>query len=224
MGLAYDASLDRQVAGILRGMEVLLSLILAGFAAAPVWWAVWMHRHPRPLRRPGAAWVGFAGAILFCWLGSTGMYLWFLAPKDAPEGHPLGAPIFLAVCALALILYVVGSTLSWRAKHSARKWSAELGLATGRRWWPNWLALLGCVFIAPAVVLVIVGAVILVVASGSWTQDQVDSYMYPAMIVAGVVMAVGVIYYFFVRDYLMDRETRRLSTSNRNYLAEGDDS
>lgn len=204
-------------------MTVLLVIALAAFATSPLWWVWWLRRHPRPLRKPGSAWVGLAGAMVVCWLGVLGLYL--LQTDPATVGHPRATNITLAVIAIALVVGVIGSTLNWRAEHTARKRDAALGLATGRRWWPDWIAALGTIFGGPLLAVIAGGVVVAVVESSSpttLTTDEVNSYMFPALIIAGILMTAGIIYYFGIRDPLRKREAKRLSASNRDYLATED--
>lgn len=120
-------------------MTVLAAALFGVLALSPVWLAWWVRRHPRPLRKPGAAWVGLSVTIATCWLGVLGFYLFFVRTDTASGGHPLAAIITLVVLALAVVLGITGSTILWRAERSAQTRNAALGLATGRRWWPNWL-------------------------------------------------------------------------------------
>lgn len=165
-------------------MTVLAAAVFGVLALSPVWLAWWVRRHPRPLRKPGAAWVGLSVTIATCWLGVMGFYLFFVRTDTASGGHPLAAIITLVVLALAVVLGITGSTILWRAERSARTRNAALGLATGRRWWPNWLALLGCVILAPALVVIAGVALTAIVDSASatpLTTDQVNSYMFPTI-------------------------------------------
>jgi hypothetical protein len=160
-------------------------------------------------------------AIAACWFGVFGLYVLALGP-DSDAGHPLATTIALVVIALAAGVAITGSTIAWRATHTARKRDAQLGLATGRRWWPGWLVGLSCLFVVPGL-LITAGAVATGIAESAsptpLTQAQVNEYMTPAMIAAGVAAFAGFVYIFGIRDYLRERETRRLRDANRDYLA-----
>jgi len=164
--------------------------------------------------------VGLAGAAVVSWVGVLGLYLLQAEPTTA--GHPRATNITLAVIATALVVGVIGSTLNWRAEHTARKRDAALGLATGRRWWPDWIAAPGAIFGGPTLAVIAGGIVVAVAESASpttLTTDGVNSYMFPALIIAGILMTAGLIYYFGIRDHLKEREAKRLSAANRDYLA-----
>lgn len=209
-------------------MTVIAAAFFGVLALSPVWLAWWVRRHPRPLRKPGAAWVGLSVTIATCWLGVMGFYLFFVRTDTASGGHPLAAIITLVVLALAVVLGITGSTILWRAERSAQTRNAALGLATGRRWWPNWLALLGCVILAPALVMIAGVALTAIVDSASatpLTTDQVNSYTFPTIAIAGIVMIAGLVYFYVLRDGLKSREAERLRRWNQDYLdnRQGDD-
>lgn len=81
---------------------------------------------------------------------------------------------------------------------------------------------MGCIFGAPTLVVIAAAIVVAVTESASptpLTTDQVNSYMFPGLAIAGIVMTAGLLYFFGIRDHLKERESQRLSAWNRNYLA-----
>lgn len=127
--------------GSLPDMAVLHAVLLLGpLAATLLWWARWLQHHPRPLRKPGAVWDRFAAAIVIGWFGGLVLYLATTEPDTPGEGHPLAMTTTLVIIAIAIAAWITSSTLSWRSERSARTRDAALGLATSRRWWPDWLA------------------------------------------------------------------------------------
>ncbi len=210
-------------------MAVLHAVLLLGpLTAAPLWWVRWLHRHPRPLRKPGAAWVGFAAAIAVGWFGGLVLYLAIIEPESTGEGHPLAMKTTLAICGIAIIAWIAGSTLSWRDARSARRRDAQLGLTAGHRWLPDWLAGLLCIFGAPAAVIIawMAAAAVAESISPTSTQEQFNGRVFPSFITAGTIMTAGLIYFYLIRPALKKRETQRLSSSNRSYLdteSPGDD-
>ncbi|MBE7195682.1 MAG: hypothetical protein INR66_24800 [Gordonia polyisoprenivorans] len=199
-------------------MQVIVILFVAAIAAGPLWCAIWYRRKKKKRElKPGATWFIVAVGLISGWVGSTYLYM-MSTPRDSLPRF-LTYALFVVV-ALAMICALTGSTIHWNSQRTARRRNIELGLDAGRAWWPTWLVWAITIFFAPlAVVLAGMLVTFIIDAHSSMSQEDIDSYIFPTLIAAGAVEAVGLIYVMFVRDWLKSRETQRLTQANRTHLA-----
>ena len=54
--------------------------------------------------------------------------------------------------------------------------------------------------------------------SPTTTQEQFNGRVFPSFIVAGIAMAVGLVYFYIIRPVVKERESQRLNDSTRTYL------